>query len=173
MSFSLKLLPSVMRNGSENRTARLISSLDFILWVRGPELLPAAAESFVKLNDRQQLVASSLCQAPFRLEKFAVGIKRFKKVRNAAIVPHIGKPGPILKSSNQDLSLLTHFFDFSIGDQCIRYLAKGILDGLLVIDQQKFLFRLRKADGRLYSSGGENRLRELGPDTPDQTRRTY
>ena len=53
-------------------------------------LLPSSPESFVELNQRQQLAEPDLSQTQFSIKQVAVSIQGIEECIDSAPVPHVG-----------------------------------------------------------------------------------
>src|SRR5437870_11240902 len=99
-------------------------------------LLPAATQSLIKLDQRQQLVALGLSETQLSVKKIAVRVQRVQQCVHSPAIAQVGQPRAILQRRYQQILLSSDLTDLSILHQRIRNFPKRGLNRLLVIDQR-------------------------------------
>src|SRR5688572_14993675 len=98
-----KRSPSVTLNGLAKATAFFTMSCVFIY---PPFLyLPAAAQCFVHLHDRQQFISTRRREASLSVKQISIGVECFKECCHAPVVTQISEPASIANRVYQQLSL--------------------------------------------------------------------
>src|SRR5215472_5192617 len=101
-------------------------------------LFPSSAQTLVELYQRQQLVQLSLYQPQLSGEIVCVVGEDFKIACSTALIAHLRESRGILRGIHQRLLLLAKLLGLTIGNQGVRNVTKGALNGLL-IKQQRLL----------------------------------
>ena len=101
--------------------------------------LPAAAERFKDLNQREQLVAPGLGQTQFGNKKILIGIQGIEHRVNAAAISEVSQALSILQRRHQQLPLSADLPDFLVSNERIRDITEGRLNCVLVLCQRASL----------------------------------
>src|SRR5260370_13180547 len=72
----------------------------------------------------------------------------------------------ISQGTDQQFLLSANFSYAPILDQSVGHIAKRRLDSLLILRERVLALSLFKVDARLKSTGGKNRLGDLGNENP-------
>ena len=99
-------------------------------------LLPTAAQRFVELDQRQQLVSSGLRQAQLCVEQISICIEGVEQAVDAALISQISQPRAVLQGRHQQFLLGANFFHLAILHQRVRDVAEGDLNRLLILNQR-------------------------------------
>src|SRR5215475_12395713 len=98
-------------------------------------LLPASAQSLIKLDQSEQFVASRLSQAQLGGEQIAVGVQRVELSVNAALIPQISQARAVLQGGHKLFLLDANLLDLAVLDERVGDLAERVFDGLLILGQ--------------------------------------
>ena len=108
--------------------------------------MPSAAETFVELHQREQLVQLSLHQAEFSGEVIGVVGEHLEVAGGAACISQMREPGCVLGRVDQELLLFAELLGLAIGDQRVRDVAEGALNGFLIKEHAFLLPGFGKTD---------------------------
>ena len=108
------------------------------------DLLPAAAECVVKLNERQGLLLLRRLECELRAIEIGVGGEHFQVAGVPAVIAQARKPHSVRGCGRLLLLLLPVFAGFVIRNECVGDVAQGTGDGLLIGVEQLFVIGLGK-----------------------------
>src|SRR5208283_115123 len=100
--------------------------------------LPAPTEVSVNVDESQELIQLSLCQAQFGVESIRFIGEHLQVVGGATAVAQLGKPGGILGRKHELLLMLPVLTTFLISNQRVRYSPKSLLTDLTFWPEQEF-----------------------------------
>src|SRR5258706_5414490 len=106
-------------------------------------LLPTAAQRPVKLHETLILVASRLCQSELRVEERSLPVQHFEICSGAALVARDGETDRLFQIRHQLFLLNSYLMEFLVGDQGVRHISEGTLNGLFVRNQSLLVLRFR------------------------------
>jgi hypothetical protein len=98
-------------------------------------VLPASAESSVKLHETLVLGAARLRECEFSGKERPLAVQDFEISGGASVVAHIGQADGLLQVLDGILLANSDLMKFLIPDQGIGYIAERLLNGLSVRDQ--------------------------------------
>src|SRR5262245_7208120 len=133
-------------------------------------LPPTPAQSLIKLNQGEQLVAFCLSQVQFGCEQIAISVESVELRIHSAAVPQISQSRPVLQGGYEQFLLRANLFDLAIIDKRVRDLPESVFDRLLILRQRQLTLRFGASNARSDAAGVKDRQSHLGRKVPGAAR---